>query len=83
MARNEVGYAQHGDHNNYPVYQTRKGNFYWRCLDCGEVKFFAHQSKVNCDHNLGWKPTRTGKHLYYSCPICRIRAFKPIEEGNL
>ncbi len=83
MTRELIGYAQHFDHHSYPVYETRKGNYFWRCLDCGEVLFFADQNKVNCTHKLEWKPTKTRKHLYYSCPICRIRGFRPIENDNL
>ena len=83
MTREEIGYAQHLDHRSYRVYLTRKGNYFWRCLDCGEVKFFADQNKVNCNHNLEWKLTKTGKYLYYSCSICRIRGFRPIENDNL
>lgn len=80
MTGNEIGTMQHRDHQNYPVYRTRKGNYYWRCLDCGEVKFFSNLNKYNCTHNPEWKPTKNGTHIYYSCHICRIRAFRPIQQ---
>jgi predicted nucleic-acid-binding Zn-ribbon protein len=79
MAGKIVGQAMHDDHGYYPVYQTRKGNYYWRCLDCGTVKFFADLNKLNCTHSRRMKPTKNGKYLYLSCPICRTREFKPVQ----
>jgi len=83
MIGEDIGMGYHEDHGRYPAYRTKKGNFNWRCLDCGEVRFFAYVERMACIHNPQWKLTKNGKHWYHSCPICRVRVFRPIVDGAL
>ena len=64
---------------SYPIYQTKKGNYYWHCFECGYTMFFASLDKTACNHNIPLKKTKNGKYEYLYCPICKIRVFIPIK----
>jgi len=68
---------------HYPVYQTRKGNYMWRCYICGEVMFLPHPDIYNCPHEIGWRRTRDGNYETRFCPVCRIREFRPVNWDSI
>jgi len=72
-----------GPSSQNQVTRTKKQGFYWRCVICGETRFFSELKNAECNHSVAEKLTKNG-FLTSWCPVCRIRIFRrPTDEELL
>jgi hypothetical protein len=70
LSHPDCGYASRAQ-----VKLTKKNNFMWHCVICGETRFFQGLDVIECSHILEWKSCKNS-YVTAWCPICRIRIFR-------